>query len=359
MEAVFWATYFRFPAKKLIIIGVTGTDGKTTTVNLIHHILTAVGCKTAILSTLSSAHTTTPDSFKLQKFLAQSLKNGCTHAVIEVSSHAIDQNRIWGINFAVGVLTNIANNEHLDYHKTFENYQNTKLRFLASCRQKVFGPDLRSGDFKKILAASKLPGEYNERNVMAAAAAVRFLDIDEETITKAVSTFKLPVGRFEVVSRKPLVIVDFAHTPQAFQQVLPVARGLLKRLGGSGKLGRLIHVFGCTGDRDKSKRPVMGEIAAKYDDVIILTHEDTYSEDLEKIAEEIEQGILRNRAYMSYRTYMKILDRREAIKKALQLARPGDVVLLTGVGHQKSLNIGGKEIPWSEQKIVKEILEQE
>lgn len=368
-EAVLAATYYRFPAKKLFVIGVTGTDGKTTTVNLIHHILTKAGYKAAIYSTLSSAHTTTPPPFRLQKFLAQSFKNGCTHAVLEVSSHAIDQDRIWGIPFAVGVLTNISDHEHLDYHKTFENYKNTKLRFLATCRQKVMGPELLEGDFKKILAASKLPGEFNRRNVMAAAAAARLLGIDDETIVKAVASFKSPTGRFEIVHRKPLVIVDFAHTPQAFEAVLPLAQSLRKQ-----SKSKLIHVFGCTGNRDRSKRPIMGRIAARYDDIIILTHEDTYSEEPRKIVEEIKSGIMNYKQSLRSSpaspvaglelgikegTLYEILDRREAIKKALELARPGDVVLLTGVGHQRSMNIGGKEVPWNEPKIVQRILNKE
>lgn len=335
---------YRFPSKKLTVIGVTGTDGKTTTAALIHHILTAAGYKTAILSTLSSAHITTPGRFAVQRFLRRSVDNGCTYAVLEVTSIAVDQYRVWGTDFAVGVLTNIANNEHLDYHKTFENYKNTKLRFLATCRQKVMGPELLESDFKKVLAVSRLPGDFNRRNVMAAVATARLLGISDSAIAKAVASFSLPLGRLEIVVRKPFtVIVDFAHTPQAFEWVLPFAKSL--KLKAESKF---IHVFGCTGDRDKSKRPIMGGIAAKYDDVIILTHEDTYLENLESIVKQIAGGVNRD--------HLEILDRREAIKKALEIAKPGDVVLLTGVGHQRSMNIGGKEVPWNEPRIVKELL---
>lgn len=339
LVAVGAAVYYKFPGKKLVVIGVTGTDGKTTTVNLIHHILTEAGYKAAVISTLSGIHTTTPDTWKLQKFLAQSVKNGCTHAVLEVSSHAIDQHRIWGIDFAVGVLTNIAPNEHLDYHQTFENYKNTKLRFLKSCHISITPLNWP----KNFPFETSLLGEFNRQNILFAAAAALVLKIPKETVKKAIKSFSAPSGRLEIVVKKPFtVIVDFAHTPQAFEAVLPVVKKLGKRL---------IHVFGATGDRDKSKRPLMGSISDRLADEIILTSEDTYSEKLEKILDNIQKGISRHSGLS------RIVNRREAIKYALQLARPGDVVLLTGVGHQKSLNIAGREIPWSDQKVVLEILQ--
>ncbi|MCL4397602.1 UDP-N-acetylmuramoyl-L-alanyl-D-glutamate--2,6-diaminopimelate ligase [Patescibacteria group bacterium] len=338
LEAVLACFYYGFPGKKLTVIGITGTDGKTTTTNLVYHILTEAGHKTAVLSTLSSAHTTTPTTWKLQKFLVQSLRNKCTHVVLEVSSHAIDQNRIWGIPFAVGVLTNIADNEHLDYHKTFENYRNTKLKFLKSCKQVADWTKFKGYRFK-----TQLAGDFNRENCLAAISVAKALGIEDKDIREAVANFEPLPGRLEVVAKKPFtVIVDFAHTPQAFEKVLPVAKKMGKRL---------IHVFGCTGNRDKGKRPLMGTIAAKYDDIIFLTHEDTYNEKPEKIIDEIEKGIAN-----SSKEYYKIADRKEAIHKALLLAKPGDVVLLTGVGHQKSMNLGGKEVPWSDQKIALELL---
>lgn len=334
--------YYRSPAKKLTVVGVTGTDGKTTTTTLIHHILTAAGFKTAILSTLSSTHTTTPGRFAVQRFLRRSLENGCTHAVLEVTSIAIDQHRVWGVDFAVGVLTNIADHEHLDYHRTFEKYRKTKLKWLASCRQKVFGSDLEKKNFTKILAASKLPGEFNQRNVMAAAAAARLLGLEDKTITEAVKSFTLPAGRLEVAVGKPFkVIVDFAHTPQAFEKLLPVVK----------KMGKhLIHVFGATGNRDKSKRPIMAQIATKYDDYIFLTCEDTYRENPTQILAQLQSGL------GEFINYQVVPDRREAIRRALSMARQGDVVLLTGVGHQNSINLSGREVPWNEVKIVKELM---
>lgn len=359
-EALAATLIYRFPSKKLTVIGVTGTDGKTTTTTLIHHILATAGFKTAILSTLSSAHTTTPGRFAIQRFLRRSLDNGCTHAVLEVTSIAVDQYRTWGTRFAIGVLTNIANNEHLDYHGNFVNYRQAKLKFLKSCQVIVANGDdssaeflpgaifYRLSDWKKYHYQTDLLGDFNKSNILAASTVARNLNIDESVIKKAVASFPAPSGRLEIVIKKPFtVIVDFAHTPQAFEKVLPIAKKMGKRL---------IHVFGATGDRDKSKRPLMGAIAEKFDDEIILTSEDTYSEDPGATVAQIEAGIKNYELRIKEGTLYEILDRWKAIKKALELARPGDVILLTGVGHQRSMNIGGKEIPWSEQKVVKEIL---
>ncbi len=338
-QAIFWNFYFGFPGRKLTVVGVTGTDGKTTTVNLVHHILTTAGIKAGIWSTLSSAHTTTPSPKTLLKFLSDGVKRGWTHAVLEVSSHAIDQNRVWGIPFKIGVLTNIADHEHLDYHKTFENYKNTKLKFLKTCKIQIKPENFPKSNFK-----TKLLGEFNRQNCLAAIGAANALGISDEIIKKAVASFESPSGRLDLVIEKPFkVYIDFAHTPQAFEQVLPVVKS---------KNGRLIHVFGCTGDRDKSKRPIMGQISAKFADEIILTTEDTYTEAPEKIINDIEKGISRHSGLS------RIPNRREAIKEALELAKPGDVVIITGVGHQKSLNIGGKEIPWSDQKTVLDLMKE-
>lgn len=369
-EALAATIIYRFPSKKLTVIGVTGTDGKTTTTTLIHHILTTAGFKTAILSTLSSAHTTTPGRFAIQRFLRRSLDNGCTHAVLEVTSIAVDQYRTWGTRFAIGVLTNIANNEHLDYHHNFQNYQLAKFKFLLSCpiiiangddqscealRNKIQDTnkliEYRLTDWMKYRYRTALLGDFNKSNILAASTVARNLNIDESVIKKAVVSFPAPSGRLEIVIKKPFtVVVDFAHTPQAFEKVLPIMKKTCL------PAGRLIHVFGATGDRDKSKRPLMGAIAEKFDDEIILTSEDTYSEDPGATVAQIEVGIKNYELRIKEGTLYEILDRREAIKKALELARPGDVVLLTGVGHQRSMNIGGKEIPWSEPRIVKELL---
>lgn len=367
---------YRFPSKKLVVIGVTGTDGKTTTTNLIYHILTSVGIKTAISSTLSSPHMTTYGRGWVHAFLGRSLKNGCTHAVVEVTSLGIDQLRVHGVDFNVGVLTNIADNEHLDYHGTFEQYKKTKIKWLLGCKTVIANADDESiSDIKSQIAKShikgqrlitygiknkadvtpktlryttKLLGEFNTYNILAAVTVCKTLGVDDKAIATGVSSFEPPAGRLEIITRNPFtVIVDFAHTPQAFEQVLPVAKSLKQKATSS-----LIHVFGATGNRDRGKRPIMAKIAAHFDDYIILTHEDTYTEDPKQIISEIESGLKE----FSYTNYLIEYDRREAIRKALALAKRGDVVILTGVGHQKSMNIAGKEVPWSEQKVVREML---
>lgn len=371
-EALLATILFGFPGRKLTVVGVTGTDGKTTTSTLIHHILETAGYKSGISSTLASAHTSTPGRWRVQKFLAQCVKNGCTHAVLEVTSIGIDQHRVYGTPFAVGVLTNIADNEHLDYHKTFAKYKAAKIRFLLECKTIVANIDDASFDTIKAKAkkaklisfgikgdadvtpvkfpfTSQLIGEFNTYNALGAIAATQALGISDEIITKAVESFTPPSGRLEVVKKKPFtVVVDFAHTPQAFEKVLPVAKSLKAKASN-----RLIHVFGATGNRDRVKRPIMAAIAAHYDDAIILTHEDTYTEKREKIIMEIEKGLIEQK----YANYEKIFDRKAAIEHALQTAKPGDVVILTGVGHQKSMNVDGKEVPWSEQKAVKDFFE--
>lgn len=358
LESFAMAKRFGHPGEKLICIGVTGTDGKTTTATLLHHILTNAGIKTCLSSTLLSPHTTTPGRGKIQKFLRQGLKNGCTHAILEVTSIAIDQNRVWGVPFEIGVLTNIANNEHLDYHKTFENYKSAKISFLTECKTII--ANSRDPSFEEIVKLrpdalpygpsnlkSNLFGNFNKFNIGAAIATAKAIGVSEESIRKSVASFKAPSGRLEVVAKKPLVIVDFAHTPQAFEKVLPVVKKLAK--------GELIHVFGATGDRDKQKRPIMAQVSARFSDHIILTHEDTYSENPQKIISELEAGLKK----ANYTAYSVSNDRREAIKMALARSKANDVIIITGVGHQKSMNIGGKEIPWSDQQVVKELMKME
>lgn len=382
-ESLIAALIFRYPKNKLTVIGVTGTDGKTTTVNMIHHLLTAAGFKVGVISTLSSAHASSPGRGKLQHFLWQCYQNKCTHVVLEVTSIGAAQYRADFIDFSIGVLTNIANNEHLDYHKTFENYQNAKIKFLLKCPIIIANAD--DGSFKileskitsqKLISygikhsadvearkivyqqsgsifenkgssfQTKLVGEFNILNTLAAISTVRELGVGDETVSNALKTFERPSGRMEVVVSEPFtVIVDFAHTPQAFEKVLPVAKSLVKYNG------KLIHVFGATGSRDKGKRPVMANIAAKYDDQIVLTHEDTYLEDPRKILDVLEKTLVD----AGFKSFQKVFDRKQAIETAINNAKRGDVVIITGVGHQKSLNIGGREIPWSDQKAVREI----
>lgn len=384
LESLVAALIFRYPKEKITVVGVTGTDGKTTTVNLLHHILTSAGLKVGVISTLSSAHASSPGRGKLQYFMWQCYKNKCTHVVLEVTSIGAAQYRTSFIDFSIGILTNISNNEHLDYHKTFENYQSAKIKFLLSCpiivanaddqsypalaekvttqklvsygikqkadieaRKIVYQPGGSLFESKGISLQTKLVGDFNIHNCLAAIAAAKELGIDDEIIKKALKSFERPSGRMEVVVSEPFTImVDFAHTPQAFEKILPVAKTLTKYNGN------LIHVFGATGSRDKGKRPIMASVAAKFDDQIILTHEDTYLEDPKKIIATLEKGLVD----VGFKNYQTQFDRKKAIETAINMAKRGDVIIITGVGHQKSLNIGGKEVPWSDQKTVSEIL---
>lgn len=373
--------FFMFPARKLTVIGVTGTDGKTTTVNLIYHILKESGYQVSMISTTGAIikdkkyplgfHVTTPSPFILQKFIAKAVDENKdkNFLVLEVTSHAIDQNRIFGISFYISVLTNVSN-EHLDYHKTFENYLETKTKLLQKSKISIINKDDDSyQSVKKILANTKgkvvsysldgkadfvfekekissdLIGDFNKSNLMAAYAVCRTLGISKELIQKAINTFQLPEGRMEVVyDKKFSIVVDFAHTPNSFEQLLSAIKPNVK--------GKLIHVFGSAGERDSEKRPEMGKISAKYADILVLTSEDPRSEDPNRIIDEILENVDKNKQIY------KIANRSEAIRKAIEIAKRGDLIVVTGKGHEKSMNLGEGEIPWSDKKEILQILKQ-
>ncbi len=368
--------YFGYPCRKIKIIGVTGTDGKTTTTHLIYHILKTAGKKVSMISSVyadiagkiydTGFHVTTPDVFPLHRFLAESVKKGDEYFVLETTSHALAQNRVYSIKYFAAVLTNITH-EHLDFHKTYEEYVKSKLILLNKAKISLINADDRSFDFIKKLRNKKfysyaiknkanfrldiskkinqeLP-EFNKYNYLAAYCLTRLIGIREKQIIKALKTFKLPPGRLEVVLKEPItVIIDFAHTPNAFLQVLRTVHDLYH----TGK-NKLIHVFGAAGLRDQSKRPSMGEISAKYSDVAIITEEDYRKENPDKIAQEIINGLLRIKPKITYYT---ILNRGEAIKKAIEIAKPGDIVITTGKSHEKSLARGNVEYPWDEKKAI-------
>lgn len=362
---------FGFPAKKLKVIGVTGTDGKTTTVYLIDHILESAGIKASMVSSIGARidkkefdtgfHVTTPSSFSLQKFLRKAKKAGTEYFVLETTSHSLDQNRIWGIPFKIGVVTNVTS-EHLDYHKTYEDYLKTKKKLLkmaeiavvnkddssftyfSDLRKEKKGKWIEYGKLKKTFNSSSLPGEFNQYNASAAIAVSRLVGVDEKSIKKALESFELPLGRLDFVYSKDFkVMIDFAHTPNAFEKLLSFLRPLTE--------GRIIHVFGSAGERDKSKREAMGEISSNFSNIIILTSEDPRRESPEKIIGEIESGI-KNPVTQIFR----IPDRRKAIRKAIRIAKPGDLVLLTGKAHEKSMNVGRGEEPWDEYEEVQKNL---
>jgi len=359
--------WYGFPSRKITVIGITGTDGKTTTTHLIAHILKSCGKKVSYISTIfakigkkeydTGFHVTTPNPWLIQKLIKEAVNNKDEYFILETTSHALDQNRVWGINYKIGVLTNVTY-EHLDYHLSYENYLKTKVKLLKRAEVAFFNKDDRSYLYvkkmlkgrKKIIEYQKLSiikknfpnlEKFNQENFSAAYLVALNLGLRSEEVLKAIKTFKLPKGRFDLVYDKDFkVIIDFAHTPNAFLKLLSeIRKKYLKNKG------RLIHVFGSAGLRDNTKRPLMGEISGRFADFIILTEEDYRTEDPNKICQEVASGI-------KNKNYQVIIDRKKAIEKALKMAKKGDVVIFTGKAHEKSLCRGKTEYPWDEYRAV-------
>lgn len=412
LQAVLAATYYGFPGRRLHVIGVTGTNGKTTTSHLLGAILRESGNQVAIASTVAfqigdereanTLNMTTPSPWVLQKFLARAVARGVHIAVIETTSHAIDQERIWGIRYDVAVLTNVTH-DHLDYHKTFDAYRDVKLRLFAgnprvsvvnlddpsaklflaqpAYQQFTYGIESRADvTARKILLEPDgtmftavtpagqiairlaLPGKFNVANALAAIAVAVSQGISLDLIKQALEGVKTVPGRMERVDvgQSFTTLIDYAHTPDAFEQIYsnlkPVTRG------------RIIHVFGATGDRDTTKRPIMGALAARNADYVVLTNDEPYTEDPDKILEEIVAGLVRGRGKVlrgkqtgEEDWWWRIPDRKAAIAHALSLARKGDVVLITGMGDERYLTMADAsgalvKIPWEERRIVKDLL---
>lgn len=393
-QAILALLLYRFPHRGMTIIGVTGTDGKTTTANLIYHILTAAGEKAAVVSTVGTEingkksdlgfHVTTPGRFTIQAYLQRAKKEGVKYVVLESTSHALDQHRVYGIPFSVGVLTNVTR-EHLDYHKTYQRYVHAKARLLRASKVAIINKDdqsyhqLKKQELKnrekklvtygmkndsdlnphKFPFKTKLLGKFNLYNCLAAIAVLRELHFSDDVIRKGIASFTPPVGRQEIVYQKEFTVInDFAHTPNSFLSVLPEVKKLTKN--------RLIHVFGCAAKRDTFKRPEMGKLSSEYADIIIVTSEDPRNEPIEKINSEIIAGIKNSKfeivdyegiknhesRIMNNKKYIiTIPDRKEAINFAISLAEKGDIVLMTGKGSEKSMNYGRGEEPWDETGI--------
>lgn len=401
-QAIISQLWYGFPSQNLILIGVTGTSGKTTTTHLVYHLLRQAKKPVAMVSSISAIignkpydtgyHVTTPDPLVLPKYLKMAKESGAKYFVLEVSSHALDQNRVLGCHFHIGVLTTLAH-EHLDYHKTFENYAKTKFRLLNNARWVVLPINLiRSKNYdvekyldfvstkKKIRTFGlgnadesqdrwhlklKLPGEYNIQNALAAAAVGRILGLNRQVIQKALENFSGLPGRFEdVYQREFRVIIDFAHKPDALEALLRAAKNEFKAK-------RIIAMYGCASERDVLKRPIMGEISGKLADITVLTDEDPRYEDPLKIINEIAVGCIRSGAREEKPSpgvknsqngkkhlFFKIPDRQEAINFILRhLARAGDIILLCGKGHEQSMSYQGVEKPWSEHAAVKKALQ--
>jgi UDP-N-acetylmuramoyl-L-alanyl-D-glutamate--2,6-diaminopimelate ligase len=383
------AAYFGHPADKLCMVGVTGTNGKTTSTILIKHLLEdSLGAKVGLVGTISNwigdqeLHTerTTPESYELQKLLHEMVEAGCTHGVMEVSSHALMLDRVEGIRFQVGLFTNLTQ-DHLDFHKTMEAYGEAKSRLFSICDKGAvnlddpwadfmlqraqcpmigFGLDNHQGQlyaqdvtytasgvtFTAVEQGQSaqihlaIPGRFSVSNALTVLAAARLLDIPLEAAAQSLSRAKGVKGRVEVVPTGSdfTMIIDYAHTPDALEKVLQALRAVTQ--------GRLVALFGCGGDRDGTKRPIMGRIAAENADFSIVTSDNPRTEDPETIISQIVAGM------PSDAPKTVIVDRPTAIAWAIDHHQPGDVILLAGKGHETYQDIGGAKHHMDEREIV-------
>jgi UDP-N-acetylmuramoyl-L-alanyl-D-glutamate--2,6-diaminopimelate ligase len=397
--AISAANYYARPAEVLKLIGVTGTNGKTTTSYLVDSILRAAGCKVGLLGTIGHrlvreslpAPNTTPESLDLQKYLAKIVRAGGTHAVLEASSHALAMDRLWGCPFAVAIFTNFTR-DHLDYHKTLEDYFAAKRRLfegtgasapatgvinrddeygqrlsgLAS-RTLTYGlapgadvttrkPALSLSGIEftaetptgKIEIRSKLVGRPNVYNILAAIGSGVALALPGEVIATGIAELSAVPGRFEriEVGQPFLVVVDYAHTDDALRNLLATAREL-------NPDGRIITLFGCGGDRDRTKRPLMGEAAGHVSDIVVLTSDNPRSEDPLLIINDVIVGVQRTKAKLFVEP-----DRQKAIEVALDEARSGDIVLLAGKGHEIYQVLRDRTVEFDDRAVARRILGQ-
>lgn len=381
VDSVWQVIIYGYPAKNLKVIGVTGTDGKTTTCHLIYEILKYAGKKVALVSTVAGFigdkeidtgfHVTTPDAKFIQPFIRRVADAGMEYLVLEVTSHGLDQHRVLGCNFLVGVVTNITH-EHLDYHRTFEKYREAKAKLVRSAQYSVLNKDdpsfeyLKSRSRGEIIPYTKtkikimnpnLAGDYNKYNVGAAEAVAKIFGIRNSVVGRVVENFAGVPGRMEEIKlgQPYRAIVDFAHTPNALEQVL---RELKSQ---KSKLKSLIVVFGCAGLRDKLKRPMMGKIAAKLADKVIITAEDPRTEKLGDIYKDITSPLpspefRRGGSAVVGGEVFREDDRQKAINMAVKMAKAGDIVVITGKGHEKSMCFGSTEYPWSDVQAVQQAI---
>lgn len=374
------AEKYDHPEKKLFKIGVTGTDGKTTTATLIYEMLSRAGIKTGLITTVAAKigtldfdtgfHVTTSDPDELFKFLDMMVKEGLTHVVLETTSHALDQHRTADMAFEIAVITNITH-EHLDYHQNFANYRAAKAKILHGARYAVLNQDDPSFEWlssqvkgpTKIVPFTKWPddrrslalaGDYNLSNIAAAVAVAKSLGVSNQEL-EVIKSFTGVPGRMEEIKlgQQFRVIVDFAHTPNALEQVLfTLRKQLFLPLDSARDENKLILIFGCAGLRDHTKRPLMGSAAAKYADKVIVTAEDPRTEKLEDIYQQIMSGVRSS-------VFGKVTredDRQQAINTAIKMAKPGDIVVITGKGHEQSMCFGTTETPWSDKQAVEKAL---
>jgi UDP-N-acetylmuramoyl-L-alanyl-D-glutamate--2,6-diaminopimelate ligase len=394
---------YGFPGRKLIVIGITGTNGKSTTVELAGAVLGASGLKYGMISTVAIeiageraenvTNRTTLGRWQTPKYLREMVKAGCTHAIIEVASEGLVMHRVWGIPFDIAVYTNLSP-EHLNTHKTMERYRNAKgLLFAGLAKSKAKGvpktiiANADDAEFKyfygfsadkkisygiskgevwannitlgtktayelidddqKYHVSTLLPAKFNVYNELATYCVGKALDLDPAKIITGIESVGGVAGRMQEIPNKRgiKIFIDYAVTPDAFELLFTELRRISQ--------GRIISVFGATGDRDKAKRPELGRVAGKMTNYTILTDEESYSENPAIIVDAIAEGLETVRKG----NYEIILNRRDAIQRAIEVATPGDTVVVTGMGHQKYRNMGGdKKIEWDEAKVITEIL---
>jgi UDP-N-acetylmuramoyl-L-alanyl-D-glutamate--2,6-diaminopimelate ligase len=390
------SNFYEQPSTKLRLVGITGTNGKTTTATLLYKLFMKLGYKAGLLSTVKNqingkvipATHTTPDALELNRLLAEMLIEGCTHCFMEVSSHAIVQKRITGLTFAGGVFTNITH-DHLDFHKTFDEYIKAKKKFFDDLPSSAFAlvnKDDSHGmvmlqntkavkktfalknpaDYKcKIIENTfsgldltidgreiwiKLIGAFNAYNALGIYAVAMLLGENKEETLKALSSLDSVEGRFQYTKAPngTIGVVDYAHTPDALSNVLSTLHDV------RANKEKIITVVGCGGDRDKAKRPIMASIACEKSDKVILTSDNPRSEEPAEIIHQMENGL----SLMSRKKSLSIADRKEAIKTACQLAQRGDIILLAGKGHEKYQEIKGVKYPFDDMEILTETLNQ-
>ena len=396
--AVMSANYFDHPSKKLRLVGITGTNGKTTTSHLIKAILEAGGEKVGLVGTIEyqigkqiiTATHTTPESLELNELFASMVENNCTSVSMEVSSHALDQSRVYGLDFDAAVFTNLTQ-DHLDYHSTMDNYFKAKkilftflkpsgcavinhedqwgIQLLNSVEAKkisyginstadIFAKEIQlsingttfivSNGQEECTVSTPLIGTFNVYNVLAAYTTGMALGLSQEQILAGIKNLKNVRGRFErIVSPAGwTAIVDYAHTPDALENCLKTIHDVLPK----ENRGRIITVFGAGGDRDKTKRPMMGRIAGDYSDLVIVTSDNPRTEVPEVIIDDVLQGIIR------HASVLREVDRQTAIERAIKCAQRGDVVLIAGKGHEDYQIIGKEKKHFSDREVVENLL---
>jgi UDP-N-acetylmuramoyl-L-alanyl-D-glutamate--2,6-diaminopimelate ligase len=388
--------FYGQPSERVKLVGVTGTNGKTTIATLLFKLFTSLGNKCGLLSTVENhignevipATHTTPDAISLNALLAQMVNSGCSHVFMETSSHAIHQHRITGLKYSGGIFSNITH-DHLDYHKTFDEYIRVKKSFFDSLPSDAFAisnADDKRGqvmlqnthahkylyslrtmaEFKGKILENRLTGllmtindqevhfrligEFNAYNLLAVYGAAVCLGEDKQEVLRCLSELTGAEGRFDYIisaHQRVIGIVDYAHTPDALLNVLVTIKKL--REGHE----QIITVVGCGGDRDKTKRPVMAEVACEHSDKAVFTSDNPRSEDPLQILADMETGL--NTA--AKRKYVSIPDRKEAIKLAVSMSKPGDIVLIAGKGHEKYQEIKGVKHPFDDKQVLKEMFE--